>query len=86
MSGDGLLLGAQLSGEVIPADAREQMIERAARAVYAKRPFKTSATRSPWEAGQMEAMRFEFDDAPAYYQDDCREIAAVVLSAALGAP
>lgn len=58
MTPEGILSGAGRQ-EVLPPDEREQMVDRAARAVYAKRPFRTAATRSPWDAGEMEAMRFD---------------------------
>lgn len=73
------------AAEVIPVPERERILELGARAVYAKRPFRMASSRSPWEPGTMEAQSFGFDEAPAYYQDDCREIASIVLDAVLPA-
>ena len=62
--------------------------ERAARAVYALRPFKTAMSSRPLEA-TMDCRVFGFEEAPAFYVADCYEVADAVLAAikpALRAP
>lgn len=56
--------------------------ETAARAVYALRPFRTAMSTSPLESIPLQQVRlFGFDEAPAYYVDDCYMIADAVIAA-----
>lgn len=54
--------------------------ERAARAVYRLRPFRTAMSTSPFDAPMQVSHVFDFDSAPAFYLQDCYEIADAVLA------
>jgi hypothetical protein len=68
--------------DILPADPFDRRVERAAKAIYNARPFRTANSISPWRPGEMEPANFDFDDAPTFYQEQCREIARIVLAAA----
>lgn len=54
--------------------------DRAARAVYRLRPFRTAMSTSPLDDMLTQSRVFDFDEAPAYYQADCYRIADAVLA------
>lgn len=55
--------------------------EIAARAIYARRPFRTAATGGVLDGCLTLAREFDFEDAPAFYRDECYELADGVLAA-----
>lgn len=54
--------------------------ERAARAVYRLRPFRTAMSTTSLVDGVEQHRLFDFDEAPAYYVQGCYEIAEAVLA------
>lgn len=52
----------------------------AARAIYARHPFYLGETREVFPHSHV-AERFDWDGAPAYYQEQCYELADAVLAA-----
>ncbi len=57
----------------------EEMVERVARAIYAERPFAMASTATTF--GHQIAQSFDWDGAPAYYQEDMRQLARAILAA-----
>jgi hypothetical protein len=55
--------------------------EIAARAIYSRRPFRTAMSGAVMDGFLSMSREFDFDDAPAFYRDECYELADAVLSA-----
>ncbi len=66
-------------GSCSPRLASDEMVELVARALYAARPFAMASTASSF--GHQVAKTFDWDGAPAYYQEDMRQLARAALAA-----
>jgi hypothetical protein len=57
----------------------DEMIQRVARAIYAKRPYYVSASSAVLTPGPLRS--YDWDHAPTYYRTDCMEIARAAIEA-----
>lgn len=63
-------------GEV--AEVRREV---AARAIYERRPFYLAESTTPMERSMTVSRKFDWDAAPAFYQEECFELGDAVLAA-----
>jgi hypothetical protein len=57
----------------------EELVETVARGIYAVRPFAMASTATTF--GHQLAQTFDWDGAPAYYQEDMRDLARAAIKA-----
>jgi hypothetical protein len=53
----------------------------AARAIYDRRPFRSSTSESVMDPLACKVRELPFDDAPAFYTAECYELADAVIAA-----
>jgi hypothetical protein len=59
-------------------------VERVAKAIYEQRPFHVASSATTF--GHQIAQTFDWDGAPAYYQEDIRQLARAAIAAMVTKP